>query len=195
MPFYSSYTDTELFAYIARGDEEAFAQLFHAYVPKLLPFITKLTKSEHMDQEIIQETFLRIWMNRTDLLTIQHPPAWIYKIASNVSLTYLKTLDNRKRLLQKVIVPDAAESLSDALDSKELHLIIQRAVTMLPDRRQEIYRLSREEGLTHQQIAEKLHLSQNTVKNQIGISLKFIQEFINKETGLSIVTLLLIFAR
>lgn len=148
-----------------------------------------------MGQEMIQETFLRIWINRAELTAVQHPSAWIYRIASNVSLTYLKMQGNRRRLLQEVQISETSESLSEVIDSKELRLIIQRAVALLPDRRQEIYRLSREGGLSHLQIAGQLHLSQNTVKNQIGIALKFIQEFINKETALSIVALSVLFAK
>lgn len=188
------YDDLELFSKIARGDEQAFTQLFHIYTPKLLPFITKLTRSEHVAQEMIQETFLRLWINRAELTEVKSPGAWIYRIASNVSLTFLRTQSNRRKLLQKVEVTDR-ENLSETLDSRELDLIIQRAINLLPERRQEVYRLSREKGLSHQQIADRLKISPNTVKNQIGISLKFIQEFINKETGLSIITLMILLGR
>ncbi len=187
MPQEPRYDEKELFSRIAQGDEGAFTELFH------LPFIVKLTRDSHLAQEMIQETFLRLWKNRNELSAIDHPSAWIYRIASNVSLTYLKTQSNRKRLLEKIEPSESTEATSDVIFAKELNLIIQRAVNLLPERRQEIYRLSREQGLSHQEIAEKLRLSINTVKNQIGISLKFIQEFINKETSLSIITLAILF--
>jgi RNA polymerase sigma factor (sigma-70 family) len=98
-------------------------------------------------------------------------------------------------LLNAVKPDEASDTVVDKLETKELTLIINKAVEALPDRRKEIYRLSREQGLNHQQIAEKLQLSTNTVANQIGISLKFIREFINKETGLSMLTLLILFGR
>jgi RNA polymerase sigma-70 factor (family 1) len=192
---YSQYGDKALFLKIAEGDEKAFIELFHAYTPKLLPFVMKLTRNEHLAQEMIQETFLRLWINRAALINVNEPASWVFRIAANVSITWLRKQSNRQRLLQAVELKEVSDNAIEKLETKELSLIISKAVEALPERRKEIYRLSREQGLNHQQIAEKLQLSTNTVANQIGISLKFIREFINKETGLSVVTLLILFSR
>lgn len=64
------------------------------------------------------------------------------------------------------------------------------AIEQLPGQRQKVYRLSREEGLSHQQIADKLDISVNTVKNQIVASLKFIRQSINKQKGLPVYALI-----
>jgi RNA polymerase sigma-70 factor (family 1) len=192
---YSQYDDKALFLKIAEGDEKAFTELFNTYTPKLFPFVFKLTRNEHLAEEMIQETFLRLWVNRAELVNVKEPASWVFKIAANVSITWLRKQSNRQRLLTAVELKEASDTVVDKLETKELALIISKAVEGLPDRRREIYRLSREQGLNHQQIAEKLKLSTNTVANQIGISLKFIREFINKETGLSVVTLLILFSR
>ena len=191
----SPYEERELFVQIAKGNEQAFTRLFHIYTPKLLPFIFKLTRNEQLAKELVQETFLRLWVNRERLTEVSQPSAWIYKIASNVSLTWIKTNGNRARLLKKINPIRSENPVVETVESKELNLIISRGVNLLPQRRQEIYRLSREQGLSHQEIADRLQLSPQTVKNQIGISLKFLQEFINKETGLSVITLLLLLGR
>lgn len=185
----------QLFLLISLGDEQAFTELFHEYTPKLLPFITKLTRNETMARELVQETFLQLWVNREALDKIENPNSWIYRIASNLSLNWLKIHGNRRRILQTVPLKDTADSLSDILDSKELDLIIQKAVSLLPEKRQEVYRLSREQGLSHQQICDQLGIAPYTVKNQIGQALKFIQEYISKETGLSIITIMILFGR
>lgn len=189
------HIDKELFIRIAGDDEQAFTELFHICTPWLLPFIIKLTRNEHVAQEMIQETFLRLWINRAELTKVDNPAAWIYRIASNISITWLRKQGNRRKLLQKLETKETADSTADIIDSKELGLIIRTAVQLLPERRQEIYCLSRDQGLTHQQIAEKLNLSANTVKNQIGIALKFIQDYINKKTGLSFSAILVLFFR
>ena len=194
----TSYEDKALFLRLAEGDEKAFTELFHQYTPKLLPFVLKFTRNEHLAEEMIQETFLRIWLHRLELVKVNEPAAWIFRIAANVSVTWLRQQSNRKRLLESVFTQDEKplkDSFTASLETKELSLIIHKAVETLPDRRKEIYKLSREQGLSHQEIAEKLQLSTQTVANQIGISLKFIREFINKETGLSLVTLLVLFGR
>jgi RNA polymerase sigma-70 factor (ECF subfamily) len=189
------YDDKLLCLKIAEGDEKAFTELFHIYTPKLLPFVFKLTRSEHLAQEMIQETFLRLWVNRSELVNVNEPASWIFRIAANVSITWLRKQSNRERLMKEVKVDESHITVFEILEGKELNLIINNAVEALPGRRKQIYKLSREEGYSHQQIAERLNLSSTTVANQIGISLKFIREFINKETGLSMVTLLILFSR
>lgn len=180
---------------IAAGDEAAFTALFHAYTPRLLPFLAKLTRSENQSRDIIHETFLQLWVNRAALAQVEQPASWVFRVASNISITWLRKQSNRQRILQALETESiaGAQAVTAALETKELSRIITRAVQALPAKRQEIYRLSREQGLNHQQIAEKLNLSSSTVANQIGISLKFIREWINRETGLSVVTLLLLF--
>jgi RNA polymerase sigma factor (sigma-70 family) len=144
---------------------------------------------------MVQETFLRLWVNREKLREVDHAASWIYKIASNVSYTYLRTQANRRKIQESVPVTQQEESFLPDLDARQLDLIIRQAVDKLPERRQEIYRLSREQGLSHQQIADKLDLSVNTVKNQVTTSLQFIYEQISKETGLSLLTLIVLFQK
>lgn len=190
----SPYDDNELFFQISKGNETAFTQLFHHYTPKLLPFVTKLTRDDQQAKEVIQETFLRLWINREELTKVKQPASWIYRIASNVSINYLRAKGRQRELLQKLQAAEADhdKSIDPVIDSKELHGIIHKAVAALPDKRQQIYRLSREQGLSHQQIADELGLSINTVKNQIGIALKFIQDHIQRATGLSVASLAII---
>jgi RNA polymerase sigma-70 factor (ECF subfamily) len=181
-----------LFQLIAKGDEQAFTKLFYQYTPKLIPFLQKLTKSEHLAKEMLQETFLRLWTSREELLKVQSPSSWIYRLASNVSIDYLRVQGNRQRILKTMEVSDAGDQVTETVDANQLRSIIHTAINILPEKRQQIYRLSREQGLSHQQIADELGISINTVKNQLGIALKAIQEYISRETGLTILTVMLI---
>ena len=185
--------ELELFRKIAGGDELAFEQVFHRYTPKLLSFIKKITRNDSLSAELIQETFMRLWMKREQLKDIENPSAWIYRIASNLSLNYLQKQSNRKQLLYKMAPVENAASPEDLIDVKELNQIIKEAIDQLPERRQEVYRLSREAGLSHQPIADKLNISVNTVKNQIVTYLKFIPQSINKPKGRTICLLFIFF--
>lgn len=192
MSTFSPYENKDLFLRIANGDEQAFTEIFHIYTPKLLPYIIKIARKEQLAEEMVQETFLRLWINRAKLAQVDQPSSWLFRVASNVTVTYLKTQLNRKRLLTKVQVEEEEDTVSQKIHSKELVLLIQHAINLLPEKRQEIYRLSREAGLTHQQIADQLGISINTVKNQLGMALKFMQEHISKETGLTLLTISII---
>jgi len=77
----AQYTDSQLFSRIAAGDEEAFATLFHRYTPQLSPFLVSIVKSEADAREILQETFLKCWLNRDKLDGVDNPGAWLNTVA------------------------------------------------------------------------------------------------------------------
>lgn len=188
----TTHNDKVLFENIRTGGEPAFALVFHAYNAHLFPFICKITKSELVAEEIVQEVFLRLWVNREDVSGMENPVGWLYRVASNLSLSYLRQLARQPQPLETAgEVPDA---VTDALGARELARLIEQAISKLPPRRQEIFRLSRVQGLSHKEIAAKLALSQHTVKDQLVISLRFIKNFIHRETGISLPVLVLIAA-
>jgi RNA polymerase sigma-70 factor (ECF subfamily) len=170
--------EKELFLSIAEGDEQAFAGLFNQYYPLLRPFVWKFTKSEVETEEILQETFIRVWLSRDKIPAIENLHAWIFKIASRQCLTLLReNLSNRKKmtgLLQRES-ERFSETPADSAHVAELTRLVTLAVNQMPSQRQRIYRMSREEGLKPAAIAEALSLSVNTVKNVLVIALKEIR--------------------
>jgi len=145
-------------------------------------------------KEIMQEVFLRIWLKRESLNTVEKPASWIYRIASNLSLTRFRRQKLEKKVLLAVQagMATAHDTIEEDLNARELQQLIHKAAALLPSRRRQIFTLSREHGLARKEIAEKLNISENTVKNQLGISIKFIQEYIQKITGLYIPCILLL---
>lgn len=189
--------EKELFQRIANSDETAFEQIFHAYNERLLPFVGAITKSTSAAEEIVQEVFLRLWLHRASLANMEEPAAWLTRVASNLSLSYLKRVATYSRILQ-TIKPEETLTETDpatTLDTKKIAELVADAVAQLPAKRQQIYRLSREKGFTRQEIADSLQLSESTVKNQLTAALKFIQEYITTNTGVYIPVSLLIFLR
>jgi RNA polymerase sigma-70 factor (family 1) len=179
------YDDKLLFQQIAEGDENAFREIFNRYTPQIHPFVFGIVKNEMVAKEIVQEVFLRIWLKRETLTSIEKPSSWIYRIASNLSLTHFR----RQKLEEKIIQGMGSEDIhepDEAFNAKELQGLINEAASKLPPKRQRIFRMSREEGLSRKEIAARLAISENTVKAQIMISLKFVQEFIQKTTGIYI---------
>lgn len=191
------YKDKELFRGIADGDEVAFTQIFHEYNARLFPFVCKISKSEMVAEEIVQEVFLRLWVNREEVAQMEHPVGWLYRVASNLSISYLRQLAGHEKKLKQLggIQETSANNVTDSLGAKEIQELINKAIAQLPPRRQQIYQLSRQTGLSHKEIAGKLGLSTNTVKDQLVISLKFIKGYIRKETGISISILVMLFNR
>ena len=185
----------QLFQQVADGDERAFGLLFNAFLPKLHPFIIKFIKSEQAAQEIIQETFIRVWISRDKLSEIDNPGGWLYKVASNECYSYLrKSILNKKFLNLLTFEPEPVNSTHESFALKELNRLIGEAVDLLPVQRKKIYQMSRNEGKTIPEIASALQLSPNTVKNALVTSLKFIREYLAK-SGVIISSLLLLFGK
>lgn len=173
--------EKQLFLQVSAGDERAFEALFNTFLPKLYPFIIKFTKSEQAAQEIIQETFIRVWLSRDKLSEIDNPGGWLFKVASNECYSYLrKSVLNNKFFNPLTIEPDPINTTQESFALKELNRLIGEAIDKLPAQRKKIYNMSRAEGKSIPEIAAILNISPNTVKNALVASLKFIREYLVK---------------
>lgn len=188
----------ELLRAISNGDEKAFEILYICYYKKFHNFLLKTTRQqEDKANDILQESFLRVWLNRDKLLEIENFEAWIYKVVSNEALTlirkelHLKTKSNRLKLAtssENHIIFDPKP-----IEFNEIKSIVKKAISKLPPQRQNIYILSREEGLNSKEISIKLNISINTVYNTLTSALKTIREELNSEGyGLYLTTLLIL---
>jgi RNA polymerase sigma-70 factor (family 1) len=182
LPDQLTYNEIELLSHIAQGDERAFTVIFQHYYAILKPFVRKYTDSRIEADEIIQQTFIRVWLNRDKLPEIQNFHAWIFKIVSREYLLFLRG----KMQVQKGIdqlsqhqrnVPEA-EMPQDNFQLSEMRHHISEAVNLLPEQRRRIYQMSRDEGLKIFEIADELSLSPNTVKNALTTALKQIREYL-----------------
>lgn len=165
-------TDSQLFSLISMGDEQAFRQYYDRYAPRLIPFLERLTRNTAIVEELIQETFLSIWMSRDKLATVAHPTTWTFQVASNVSISWLRKHLKVQLAHEELSATDAgqapAQDESDQLlRVHEIKGIIQKAIDGLSPQRQLIYVLSRDKGFTIPDVAQYLNLSPHTVKNAL----------------------------
>jgi RNA polymerase sigma factor (sigma-70 family) len=181
--------EKELLHQIAQGDEAAFSILFYASLGDLQPFILKLTRSAVDTEEVIQETFLRVWLGRDKLAEVQSLRAWIYTIAANECYKYLKKRSSRESGVTGMGEADfgsgGGDSALDGLQLKEVKRLVAEAVGRLPERRRRIYQMSRDEGMKIPEIGARLGISPNTVKNTLVVSLRFIRQYL-VERGLEL---------
>jgi RNA polymerase sigma-70 factor (family 1) len=178
----SSNNEHVLFSQVAEGDEKAFHIIFQSYLPKLFPFVIKLTRSRQVAQDLIQDAFIRVWLSRTKLAEVQNPRAWLYKVTANECYRYLRDQAIHSNLEDHFITaPDADNTVHSKLAVHELTAMVAEAVNRLPPQRRLIYRMSRNEGKSIPEIAEALHISPSTVKNALVLSLKFVRKYLIKQ--------------
>ena len=190
----TEHEELKLFKLIAEGNERAFSEVFHEYNSRLFMVVLKITKSESEAEEIIQNVFLKLWLNRHKLHEIENPGAWLYKVASNLALSFLRSkatqLRHEKVLQCRQLNPQ--DDIQLQLEAKEIKNLVSTAIEGLPPGRREVYILSRHEGLNRMEIASRLGITESTVKNQLGSALKFIQQYINQRNGVSLPVIVLL---
>ena len=160
------------------GDHKAFETVFLTYYNKTKAFICGYVKSESHAEELAEDLFVNLWINRQAINTAKSFDAYLYTIARNAAINYL----NHKYIhlaYTNNFQPDEAGSTSEEdLIAKELGLLIDDLVNKMPEQRKQIYILSRNEGLSNGEIAERLHTSKRNVESQLSLALKEIRKAI-----------------
>ncbi|HEY0054760.1 MAG TPA: RNA polymerase sigma-70 factor [Pedobacter sp.] len=170
--------DTELIHYLKKDDEAAFAQIYQRYAESLAGFAASKLYSLEDAQDLIHDLFVKLWADRKELI-----------ITSNLK-TYLFTIV-RYRIVDKIrknitreeyagMIQSLAQSYEPGVEqqiaAKELQRNIETSLKELSPKVQQVYHLSREEHLSNREIAQKLGLSEQTVKNQLSTALKHLRQ-------------------
>lgn len=161
---------------IAEGDEQAFSQLYEFYAPQLRAYILKMSRSDETSQEIIQETFIRVWLNRDMLPEIGSFSPWLTTIAARLCFNFLEKTFNRKRLDKNIQEENVPITPEETMNVQEISMIIQQVINALPGHKRTVYGLHREQGLKPAAIAEQLNMPVGTVKNHLSAVNKLIRE-------------------
>lgn len=174
------HDNNELFKLISEGDETAFRQLFHIYAPYFRALALRITQIESATEDIIQETFLRLWLSRDKLKEIELPHYWLKRIALYQCFNYLRKQAAHRKAVARLPSDEAVFSPEEDLTYAFMREQVGIAVQQLPAQAKRIYLLSREQGLKIPEIAEKLSLSPNTVKNSLVRSLHAIRKHLEQ---------------
>jgi len=191
-------SEQDLLQRVALGDERAFRTLFHAHHVRLAAYILKLTRSRELTEEIVQETFIKVWAKRASLPEIGDFASYLFIIARNHAYNVLRDLAKNASLYTSLDAEQVShhhEDPFDRPDPERFFELLERAVSLLPPQQQRAYLLSRQEGLRHEQIAELMQLSRETVKRHISLSISSISRYLKDNAGRVSITLVLFFTK
>ena len=188
VPYTILLNEKEYFVRIAHGDELAFTEIFYHYTSRIHPFIKKITRSEEVTEEIVQDVFVSLWKSREKLMEIDNYAAYIFTIATNKTFNYLKSKARKEKHLNELakVNKNFTNNTEEAIELHETRELVGQLVRQLPPQKKLIYQLTREEGLSHGEIAQQLHISKNTVKNHLVETLKFLRENLQRSQGVSL---------
>jgi len=173
----TSKLEIKLISRLQNNDVKAFDHLFRCYSRNLYRFAFSLLKNKDDAEGIVQEVFLRVWNKRADIDSTRSFKSYLFTISYHLIIDQLRLRLKEKEYLihlEKFFNTEVTNARNEA-DYNLLKSQIEEVVEKLPEKRKRIYKLSREEGLSHKEISETLHISVKTVENQINLALKYLK--------------------
>jgi len=177
---------------LKKGNHASYKVLYQKYAPKLYAFSRKYIFSEEDAREIVQDVFLRLWEKRENIDETQPFSSYVIQAAKHRIFNGFRKKVNEQAYIDFLAFGDntVANFTENEVDYQEVKQKAEEAINALPEKRREIFRMSRDEGLKNKEIAEKLQISIKTVENQMGEALKTLREALKDYQALIILFLL-----
>ncbi len=184
-----NFSDQKLIEQVSKGNELAFDHFYNKYWDSLFISAYVILKDVEACKDIVQDVFLNVW-ERSNLNKIDNIEAYLHqsvKFKVLMALRKGKVSDKHLQTLQELI----ANTTEEQLDYEDLHETIESSIKSLPAKCQEVFRLSRIEHLSNNQIAERLSISVRTVETHISNALRQIRSNLDSSAASLILFILL----
>lgn len=178
---------------LKKGNEKAFVKLYDTYKDRIYAYNLKLLKSQNHAEELLQEVFMKVWEKRDTLDTSRSFKSFLFTIARNKCFDFLEKASNDTKLREELFYQ--SQKFYTASDMKVIEADFERikkeAYDRLPPKRREIFEMSREHGMTYDEISAELGISPSTVKSQMNKALESMRLFLREHRDVSFTVLLL----
>ncbi|MDP3914093.1 MAG: RNA polymerase sigma-70 factor [Bacteroidota bacterium] len=189
--------DKEYVESLKKEDFSAFDALFHKYSEKLYAFALSITRDTFAAEEITQLVFLKIWEKRAQINEHLSFKSFLFSVAYNETISWIRTEKSQKRRIDE-FTKSAGFSSNETefgIEFRNIEGLANQLISEMPEKRKEIFILSREQGFSNKEIAEKLGISIKTVENQMTSALKFLREKLGKNDILGLLFYFLLLHR
>lgn len=175
----SNKMDINTLEALRQGSHKAFETVFVSYYNKIKAFVYGYIKSAPDAEELTEDLFVELWANRQTIDTTRSFDAYLYTVARNSAINFLKRKYLQDSYLNGIQSTDYGPTSEEDMIAKELGLLIDDTVERMPKQRRKIYVLSRKEGLSNQEIATQLNTTKRNVESQLSLALKEIRKAIS----------------
>lgn len=167
---------------LREGDIDAFNRLFELYSSKLYHFSCNYFKTKEDSEELVQETFCKLWDKRKNIKEDQDFRSYLFTIAFN----HIKKHFRSKAVINKYIeyssvIDQSNNYIEEDINYSSLKSLVDKLVEKLPDKRKAVFIKSRIEGKSNADISEELKISKSTVENHLNLALKYLKKHLNNE--------------
>ncbi|TKG96416.1 RNA polymerase sigma-70 factor [Puteibacter caeruleilacunae] len=153
-----------------------FDGIFNAYYPRLLLFAIKMTRSKPHSEEIVQDVFVRFWMQGDYRKIKQSVKSYLFRSVFNACLDFQQAQSNKLGKREELTPESDVVEFHDPILAEELDNAIEMAIQQLPPRCREIFVMSRKQKMTYSEIAKSLDVSVKTVETQMSRAIKALKK-------------------
>lgn len=161
--------------------KKKFEQFFIITFPKVKAFAWKILKSEDDAEDIAQDVFVKLWDNPEIWENQETWNSYIYTMVRNHIYNFLKHKSVEYNYQEQLVAEDASlfeADIHDQLYAKEIELLIELTLDNMAEQRRRVFVMSRQQGLSNQEIADTLQLSVRTVERHIYLALQELKKII-----------------
>ncbi|MGV8134272.1 MAG: RNA polymerase sigma-70 factor [Mangrovibacterium sp.] len=177
MKLASNIDDQELTRLLGRGSKDAFHLLYMRYGLKIRRFAKTYLKQEQDTEELVQDVFLKLWNKKEVLDSSGNLKAFIYKTAVNSIYDFIRRKNIEQAFRDYTKEGSAVSDQTwDEVVFNDMLFHVSRLIEKMPEQRRKIFMMSKEEGLTNDEIADVLRLSKRTVENQLYRATSFLKK-------------------
>lgn len=171
-------SDEQLLLHLKKGDKQAFTEIYNRYAESLAGFAASKLYNLDDARDILHDLFVKLWEERQTLAINDNLKSYLF-----AALRY-RIIDKIRRNVTRQEYARMLKSMANSypygieknLEAKELQQLLEKSLEELPTRTRQIYRLSRQEHQSITEIAQKLNLSEQTIKNQLTMALKHLRQ-------------------
>lgn len=157
---------------LSLGNTKAFEELFLLYYPKVKIFIGSMLDDDEAAEDLTQDTFVKLWTYKSVLNQVQNLNAYVYQTAKHILYTYLDNKYNNLTIgINQAREIPSLEQVEEIVYGHELESLIDRAIDTMPPQRKQVFCMSRKEGLSNEEISQRLNISKRTVETHISLAL------------------------
>ncbi len=170
----------EVIESLKAGDHMSYNRIYVKYHDQILRFIHSLIRSLGDAEELTQEIFVTLWAKKDQIDPAKNFNGYIYRMARNSVLNYIKARNVRAGSPLDAAQNEISEYISseDIVVAREVNLIIELAISRMPEQRKRIMEMSRKEGLSNEEIADRLCIKKSSVEKQISYARKELKEIL-----------------
>lgn len=177
---------------MAEGDEKALTGLIRLYWKNVYGHALAWTKSAEEAEELTQDVFLKVWNAREQMGRIDHFENWLFTVSRNAIVSAVRKKLNQPSFLQEQDKGENALRPDLLLENRQHYQVLLDGISLLPEKRRQVFRMSRLEGLTHEQIAAQLGMHKDTVAQYIVKAVAFLKGYLREHIGDSLLLILLL---